>query len=197
MSQKIRIRVLRFLRKIHSLLGVIIFPLVLVVGLTGFYLNHSNLFYAFVGPQQIDETSFNNWPDIKPVTIASVAGLAKSIWPNAEITRIFRGDYHNRPSLNAETQKGTVIVSRDTGHYYVKTRYTRKTFDPDGTQLHSKTYWGTLFKGLHTRGWPSDRFGTLLSDLTSIALMVFALSGAIVWWVPRIRRLGRKTRPQT
>ncbi len=192
MRQATKFKLLGYLRKIHSLLGVIIFPLVLMAGFTGFYLNHSDTIFSIFVSQDLDETQFENWPNAVPATISSTTELTNSIWPNAKIDRVFREDYHNRPSIFVETSPGTLIVSRETGHYFVKTGFTRTTYAPDGSQLHKKFYWGTLFKWLHVRGWPSDRFGTLLSDITSIALMVFAISGAIVWWSPRIRRFRRK-----
>ncbi len=186
------IRTLGLLRKTHSLLGVFIFPLVLVAGFTGFYLNHSSSLFSFLASQKYDETQFSNWPDIVPTTVSSASALANKIWPKSEIIRLFRRDYHNRPSYFVETPDGTLIVSRETGHYFVKIGFTRTTYDPNGKLLNEKFYWGAMFKSLHVRGWPSDRFGTLLGDITSIALMLFAISGAIVWWTPRIRRFRRK-----
>ncbi|PHQ96057.1 MAG: hypothetical protein COB40_09305 [Marinosulfonomonas sp.] len=187
------IRTLGILRKTHSLLGVFIFPLVLVAGFTGFYLNHSSSLFSFLASQEYDESQFVTWSDVVPTTVTSASALANTIWPKSEITRLFRKDYHNRPSYFVETPDGTLIVSRETGHYFVKTGFTRTTYAPDGELINKKFYWGALFKSLHVRGWPSDRFGTLLGDITSIALMLFAISGAIVWWTPRIRRLRRKS----
>jgi len=183
---------LSVLRKTHSFLGVLIFPLVLVVGFTGFYLNHSNTLFSFIGASDYDESQFDLWPNPQEASVSSVKLLAGSVWPEFPITRIYTEIYHDRPSYFIDKDPGTIIVSRATGHYFVKSGFTRATFAPDGTRLDRKVYWGSVFKWLHTRGWLSDRFGTFLADITSIALMVFAISGAVIWWLPRYKKIRRK-----
>ena len=81
-----------------------------------------------------------------------------------------------------------------TGHYWVKTDFTRLTHAPDGTLLERKIYWEGIFKRLHVRGWLSGTFGTWIADITAAALVMFGLSGIVLFLVPRLRRRQNRRR---
>jgi uncharacterized iron-regulated membrane protein len=57
--------------------------------------------------------------------------------------------------------------------------------------LHSKIYWGAIFKGLHRAGWLGGGLGTWLADITSLAMVIFGMSGVVLGWAPRSRRISR------
>ncbi len=192
MKQSTKAKVLKLTRKLHAWMGIIVFPLIFIAGFTGFYLNHANTLFSFLKSEPYDETQFQNWPDKTIASIASSTEMANRLWPDTKIERITYDQYHDRPSYHVTTSQGLLIVSKETSHYFVKSSFRRYTYAPDGTLLHSKFYWGTLFKWLHVRGWPGELFGTLLTDISSIALILFALSGAILWWLPRFRKMQRK-----
>lgn len=192
MQQQTKAKIYAYLRKIHAWVGIFVFPLVLIVGFTGFYLNHSKTIFAFINATDFDESVFETMDGTAPANLQQAKVIALGVWPGFEVERITGDTYHDWPSYIVELAPGKVIVSRETGHYYTKTDFRRRTYAPDGTLLHSKFYWGSLFKWLHVRGWPGDRFGTLLSDITSVALIVFSLSGMFLWWMPRARKIKRR-----
>jgi uncharacterized iron-regulated membrane protein len=114
-----------------------------------------------------------------------------TIWPDEPVQKVAETVYHDRPSFEVTMLSGKVIVTRPTGHYFVKTANTRRTYAPDGELLHSKIYWGAMFKRLHRDGWLGGGLGTWLADITSISMVVFGLTGAFLWWLPRSRRVWR------
>jgi len=187
----------RALRTIHSWLGFVIMPWIIVIGLTGFYLNHSRLFVSLLNGGDYDEAQFDAWPDPKPVDQAAALVLAKSVWPGVTFRLSSTKVYHKRPVWYYKSGEKQVIVARATGHYWVKTYRTRQTFDPTGRLLHSKTYWGSIFKTLHARGWIDSTFGSWLADLTAGAMVVFGVSGMFLFVNPRLRRRrNRRARQQ-
>ena len=184
-------RVMRLFRTIHAWLGVFIFPWVIVIGATGFYLNHSRALEPALSGPGYKESRFDEWRVTEPVTEASARAVAESVWPDEPIDKVAEKDYHGRPSFEFTKASGLIVVTRPTGHYFVKTGLRRRTYAPDGQLLHSKIYWGSLFKGLHRRGWIGGGLGTWLADITSLAMIVFGMTGAVIWWTTRSRRLAR------
>lgn len=193
-SVRPRGRVVRLLRTVHGWIGIFVFPWIIVIGATGFYLNHPQTILSVLEGPKYAESRFDEWPVTEPVTEASARAVALGVWPDEPIEKVAQKDYHDRPSFEFRKDSGRIIVTRPTGHYFVKTRYSRRTYAPDGALLHSKTYWGAIFKGLHRAGWLGRSLGTWLADLTSLAMVVFGMTGVVVWWAPRSRRWLRAIR---
>lgn len=194
MQQATKAKLLKYLRSFHGWLGILILPWVLVAGLTGFYLNHARAINALILPPAFDESVFDDWPDPQEGTLTQALKLAAGNWTDEQVKTIEDKPYHNRPAIIVTKPSGQVIVSKPTGHYYIKTWLTRKTYTPDGQLLDRHIYWGSLFKMLHTRGWFSTAPGTWLADITSLALVGFALSGIFLWWMPRAKKIRRALR---
>jgi len=192
---------LRTCRSVHGWLGVLILPWVIVIGATGFYLNHSKMVLKLFGQQAFSESEFGKEKPPKPITVESARLLGQKVWPEEPIRGISHETYHGRPSFVIKKRQGRVILSIPTGHYYLKTRYTNRTFSPQGQLLHSKRYWGRIFKDLHVTGWLGRTFGTWPADLVSISMILFGLTGSLMWWVPRVRRFmrspGRRSLPNS
>jgi len=184
-------QIFRLFRTVHGWLGIFIFPWVIVIGATGFYLNHARAILPAIEGPNYDESRFDEWPVTTPVTLDTARMVAQSVWPEEEIAKVSEKTYHHRHSFEFKKASGQIIVTQPTGHYFVKTYFTRRTYAPDGTLLHSKVYWGSVFKKLHRAGWLGRSLGTWLADLTSLAMVVFGCSGIILWWVPRSRRILR------
>lgn len=190
-TAKPRGQVLRMLRTLHGWLGIFVLPWVVVIGASGFYLNHSRTILPWLEGGDYEESRFDEWPAAEPVPLATAQAVAARYWPDEPVPAAEEVNYHDRPAYQFRKHSGLVIVTRPTGHYFVKTRYTRRTFAPDGTLLHSKFYWGVFFKRLHETGWVDFSLGTWLADITSLAMVVFGLSGGVLWLAPRFRRLRR------
>lgn len=183
---------IRLLKILHGWLGIFVLPWVIIIGLTGIYLNHPVYFLGFFTPQIYDEAEFDAWPGPKPVDSEAAQRMAMSMYPDEKF--ILGGDniYHGRDAHVLSGNKVRVIVAAASGHYWVKTQFRRKTFAPDGTLLHSKVYWASVFKFLHVRGWLGSAFGTWLADITAGAMVVFGFSGIFLFLTPRLRRRRNK-----
>lgn len=87
-----------------------------MIGLTGFYLNHSKTILKLIEPAGYDESLFADWPNSVEATRESALALAETIWPNEEVTKFVSKAYHNRSSYIMDLRSGQVIVSRATEH---------------------------------------------------------------------------------
>ncbi len=139
-------RLLKTLRTLHSWLGIFVLPWVIVIGATGFYLNHARTLLDWLGPQEFSEIGFAAHRPAAPIDAEAARSLAAAFWPEQAIKSVQEGLYHGRASYLVKKTGGSIILSIPTGHYYQKSRYIRRTFAPDGTLLHSKVYWGAVFR---------------------------------------------------
>ncbi len=196
MKQATKAKVLKFFRITHGWSGVIVFPWIFLIGLTGLYLNHKTLVLDWIGPNEYDETQFAEWPTLN-MTEEQALAIANMYWPEEEIKSIKNKPYHGFNAFTFKKTSGRIIVTQDTGHYYVKSRLTRRTFAPDGSLLHTKIYWGSVFKSLHRQGWLGTLLGTWLADITAGAMVFFSLSGLWIFFAPRTKRIGRRLKRWT
>lgn len=179
------------IRTIHGWLGILVVPWVLIMGATGFYMNHTRMVLSVVQQAEFAESSFNELQPPAPITKDTARLLAQSHWPDQPILSVVKKKYHGWPSYFVKKTGELFILSIPTGHYYLKTRYSRRTYMPNGTLVHSKTYWGRVFKDLHATGWLGGFVGTLIADFVSIALVLFGVTGSVLWLTPRVRKLNR------
>ncbi len=176
----------------HSWLGVLVLPWLLVIGFTGFYLNHADLVLDVIGQRPFSEAGFDAVKPPRPITIDDAKKLSKRIWPDEPVKKVEVDTYHGRRSYIMEKRSGLIILSIPTGHYYVKDGWTRRTYAPDGRLLHTKVYWDGIFEELHETGWLGGGMGTWFADMVALAMMFFGLTGLILWATPRLRRLRRR-----
>lgn len=185
---------MRLLKTIHGWLGVIVLPWVVIIGLTGLFLNHERLVLGVLDGGGYDESLFDSWPEPRPMTPDSARALAESLYPGASLTQDADTSYHGRAAAIFDTGEAEVIVALKTGHYWIKTANSRVTHAPDGTVLETRTYWEGIFKRLHERGWLTGTFGTWLADITAASMVVFGISGIILFLMPRVRRWQNRRR---
>ena len=72
---------MRLLKTLHSWLGVIVLPWVLIIGLTGLYLNHERLVMGFLDRDGYDEDLFDTWPGAAPLGPDQARALAERLYP--------------------------------------------------------------------------------------------------------------------
>lgn len=185
---------MRLLKTVHGWLGVIVLPWVIIIGLTGLFLNHERLVMGWLESGGYDEAQFDAWPAARPVTVADAQALAQSLLPGENLVQSGDTRYHGREAAIFEASGTQVIVALQTGHYWVKTDLRRVTYAPDGTVLARKTYWEGIFKRLHVRGWLTSDFGTWAADITAAAMVVFGLTGIVLFLMPRLRRRQNRKR---
>lgn len=182
---------LKALRNLHGWLGFVLLPWIIVIGATGFYLNHARTILDWIEPAQFEESSLADWAGAGLVDGGAATEIAAQYWPQMPLPGATHVSYHGFAAYEFKGSGLRVIVAEETGHYYVKTDFTRTTFAPDGTQVHKKIYWSTLFKRIHTRGWFDSTFASWLADITAISMVLFGLTGLVLFWMPRVRRFRR------
>lgn len=185
-------RFLHLCRTFHGWLGVFIMPWVVVIGATGFYLNHAKVLRPLILQPHFSEAGFERLQPPAPITRDTARRLGERLWRDHPIRRITRKMYHGRRSYFIRKAPGNIILSISTGHYYLRTRYTRRTFSPQGQLLHTKWDWARAFKDLHRSGWMGGGLGTWLADIVAIAMMLFGITGVLMWSVPKLRRVREK-----
>lgn len=185
---------MRFLKTVHGWLGVIVLPWVILIGLTGLFLNHEGLVMGWLEGESYDEAQFDSWQGAQSVTVDLARTLAEGLFPGQELTLDSEKSYHGREVAMFNADAAQVIVALRTGHYWVKTDTARITHAPDGTVLETRTYWDGIFKRLHVRGWLSQTFGTWFADITAAAMVVFGLTGVVLFLLPRLRRRQNRLR---
>lgn len=179
---------MRILKALHGWLGVIVLPWVLIIGLTGLYLNHEGLVEDILAGDGYDEAAFDRWPTPHPMTPDAAQVFANGLFPGQDLTPQSDKTYHGRDVARFEQGSTEVIVALTTGHSWIKTDLQRVTYAPDGSVLDTRIFWGTVFKRLHVRGWLSRSFGTWFSDITAAAMVLFGLTGIVLFLMPRLRR---------
>lgn len=182
------------LRSIHAWIGIFVMPWIIMIGITGLYLNHAKAINSMLYRSAYDETRFDTSPTKREVDSALAHEISKIVWA-AEYSGIVKeGEYHKRAVFIFKEQDTKLIISKETAHYWVKSKFTRKTFDPNNQLLDTKIYWGTIFKYIHSDGWVGGGLGSWLADITAGAMVIFGMSGMILFSYPRIRRLRNSKR---
>ena len=182
---------LKFLRLVHGWLGALILPWIIIIGATGFYLNHSQMVLGWVNGADFNEEQLLTAPGAHLVNGEQAAAIAGTFWPGERLPDPEAVKYHDFVAYQFERPSGSVIVVRQSGHYYVKTKYSRRTFAPDGTLVDRERYWSRIFKEFHVRGWLGGAMGSLFADITAISMVLFGLTGIVLWWMPRSRKIRR------
>ncbi len=183
---------MRTFKSLHGWLGMLILPWIIMLGFTGFYLNHSKFVLSLLPSSSYDERQFDDWANPQAVDEREARNLAMRIFPLTHQRLSSTTRYHGRAVYMFKSDSGQVIVARDTGHYWVKTTFTRRTFDPMGRQLDKKIYWGRMFSRLHETGWINKSLGTWLVDIAAISLMIFGTTGLVLFLSPRFRRMKNR-----
>lgn len=185
-------KLLKLLRLVHSYLGLIALPWVIFFGVTGFYLNHPDIVLSAF-PYKSYEDVGNEFPLREiPLTAEQAAEIARDIWPNSKMQSIERGTYHGHDVITFIREAGRIIVAVDTGHFYTKSNIKNTLYTPSGKVAARKIYWRYVFGVFHRTGWLGWSLGTILADLTALALIIFGCSGLALWYIPKHKRLMRR-----
>lgn len=185
-------RFLRLCRTTHSWLGALVVPWVLIIGATGYYLNHEQFVLRSIGYTELSSADLFGLPEI-PITEAMASQIAASVWPDQPIQNSGPVKYRRRKAYAFKKNSGLIIFPGSTSsRYFVQTTLREKTYAMDGTLLHTQYNLKRIFKSLHERGWMGTRLGTWLADIVAIAMVFFSISGITMWSVPKVRRIRRR-----
>ncbi len=175
----------RLLKTLHSWLGVFILPWVIMAGLTGLYMNHEDLVLSVFPDGDVGEGQFLAGGTAQ--TEASARALAEAVF--GALGESTPRTYQGRDGVSFKADDGSdVVVDLETGHLWEVTRYVVTLYAPDGQVLARDQRWGRILSSLHRRGWVGTLLGTWLADITAGALMVFGMTGLVLFASPRVRR---------
>lgn len=179
---------MRLLRSIHAWIGILIMPWIILIGLTGLYLNHAKVINGVIYDSSFDEKRFDALLSEPAMDQNLARQIAEQVWGEEYQGDIAKGEYHKHAVFTLKANSAKLLVSRETGQYWIKTNFTRKTFDAGGQLRHTKIYWGRIFKRIHRDGWIGGGMGSWFADFAAGAMVIFGFSGMFLFLVPRIRR---------
>lgn len=182
----------RFLKTLHSWMGVVILPWVVIAGLTGLYMNHSRLVLSLLPAADVAADTLDSLAGGVAQTEESARALALASAPDAGLDLTGDDRFRKRAVFTFDGRGVDVMVDRATGYHWVQTRYVTVLRAPDGSRVDTDIRWSRVLSSLHTRGWIGSTLGSWLADITAGALAVFGLSGLYLFAAPRLRR--RKNR---
>jgi len=184
-------RLFRIVRTLHSWMGFIILPWIVLYGVTGFYLNHAKSINQWLVSTPYDESRFVVRPEMAWLSSNEAHQKASQIWPDESITGSKAIEYHGFDAIRFTKPSGQVIIAIKTGHFYKKTMLYRFTYDTSGALVDRKIYWSYLFHYFHEVGWIDNSFGVWFADITTISLVLFGVSGLILFVIPRHKKFIR------
>lgn len=179
----------RFLRSLHSWMGALILPWIVLAGFTGLYLNHRDVVKSVLPMRaEVSGAQFAADPEAHPVDRAAARRRAEAIVPDGPWRRAGSKRYKGRSVYRFGTEAGTVIVDRQTGGAWLRDRYMITAYAPDGERMARTLRWGRILRSIHERGFVGTALGRWLADITAGALVIFGLSGLVLFASPRFRR---------
>ncbi len=170
-------------RTTHRWVGIVVFPFVLFEGVSGIYLNHTDVFSVpFVQSSATVPNLAEPW-DIGEAEILAqtvLGGPVKEIKRKREGGRYY---YRLRADLR---QKRTIVLEPRSHTYWFATRYTASRYTKSGEIIEYRWRWKHIFADLHN-GVIVGGFGRLLSDLIGVCLILFVATGTTMWFLTRQR----------
>jgi hypothetical protein len=186
LSQKLRI--------LHRWMGLILFPWVIIYGLTGLYMNHGDLILSLFPSDHIEQVLVDDQPGLRGDAEKAKDWLRQQ--PFASISKSLKdGVYYGHPAwFIALKDNSEVVAFKNSAQYVVRAPYRRTLHAGDGSLLDSKIYWGRILSEFHKRGLVASPFGSFLADAFSIILISFGVSGLAVWGLPKLNRAINRAR---
>lgn len=182
------------LRVLHRWMGLILFPWVIIYGLTGLYMNHGDLILSLFPRDHIEEMLVDDQPGFRGDSERVKEWLRRQ--PYAQISKsLTEGVYYGHPAWFIALRDNTEVVAfKNSTQYVMRAPYQRTLYASDGSRLISKFYWGRILSEFHKRGLVASPFGSLLADAFSIILISFGVSGLAVWGLPKLNRVINRIR---
>jgi uncharacterized iron-regulated membrane protein len=177
----------------HSWGGLLVSAFLVVVGLTGFLLNHKKTFLeaapAPSSPQMRNALRTTTRPDSLPMSFDRALILARSYYGDVPLEKVELKNEAGVLVFKVAPGAGREVrIDAQTGA--MTSKYGMSLDRKDSSQWN----WAKLVEDLHT-GKLFGLTGVLLADLTALALIALTGTGIVLWALPRLRRKhGRDSR---
>lgn len=199
--------ILRKLREWHVWLGVVLSAFIVLVCLTGIYMNHKDLFQGNKKHHPTVATQ-NRHPERQPLLTPqtqlgsipvgfeqAMALAAGYLGENAILEKVELKNEHGTLVYKIKTDKYAgpdqeLIINAYNGAEITlqnRDRYTTVYTDDRGSEAVAYD-WGKIIEHLHSGRLFGDTCGRLLIDFTSLVIIVLTISGVYLWWVPIHRK---------
>lgn len=129
--------------------------------------------------------------DLTTHSVSFVQALvrARELWGDIPIKHVHLSDERGTLIYKIKTyeEDREIQVNASTGVLTEKTGYTQNTQAHGGAEMKRDINWGKVMKDLHT-GKVGGELGKLLTDFTSVSIIVLTLTGMYLWVVPKWRK---------
>lgn len=185
------------LRTVHRWMGLLLFPWVIIYGITGLYMNHGDLVLSMFPRDHMQEKLTDDRPGFRSDIESVKDWLSRQ--PYAQIsTGLKDGNYYGKPAWFITLRDDDEVVAfKNSAQHVFRAPYHRTLYREDGTRLDTRVYWGRILSDFHKRGFVASPFGSLLADAFSIILIAFGASGLAVWGLPKLNRMILRSRAGT
>ncbi|MBI2883879.1 MAG: PepSY domain-containing protein [Candidatus Methylomirabilis oxyfera] len=190
-------------REWHIWLGVALSLFIVIVSVTGIYLNHewSKLFKgesrnkpmaaAPHEPNPVTGGLLATSSDLTthPLSFAQALARARELWGDVPIQHVHLNDEHGTLiyKIKGHEEDREIQLNASTGALTEKNGYKQNTQAHAGAEMKRGINWGKVMKDLHT-GKVGGEAGTLLIDFTSVIIIALTLTGMYLWVVPKWRK---------
>lgn len=191
------------LREWHIWLGVGLSLFIIIVCVSGIYLNHewSNLFEGERQNQVLHAAPNKRNPvaggllttssdlTLHAVSFAQALARTREIWGHVPIKHIHLNDERGTLiyKIKAQGEEREVVINAITGALTEKNGYRQNAQPQPRAELRRGINWNKAFKDLHT-GNLGGQTGKLLIDFTSLIIIGLTVTGIYLWVVPRWRK---------
>lgn len=181
-------RVARWCRSYHKWLGLLLFPWVIIYGVTGFYMNHPALVLSVFPADRLDEKIVEDAVGrfAQPEQLRAWL-LAQSHADNLRAIREEMYHGHNAWIVTLRDEREIILFKNSTQHIE-KSVYSRILLAQDSEVLDRRIYWRRILEEFHKRGLVASPWGPLLADVFAAILVMFGISGILTWTLPRLAR---------
>jgi hypothetical protein len=185
-------RMLIKFREWHIWLGIGLSLFIVIICVTGVYLNHDKFFKgkrAKTKPEGSGTLTTTTDLTAQPISFAQALARARAAWGDIPIKHVHLNDEGGTLvyKIKAHAQDREILVNASTGALLEKNGYQHNTQAHSGAAMKSGINWGKVMKDLHT-GQLGGEGGKLLVDFTSVIIIGLTLTGIYLWGVPKWRK---------
>ncbi|MBI2227656.1 MAG: PepSY domain-containing protein [Deltaproteobacteria bacterium] len=190
-------------REWHIWLGVALSLFIVIVCVTGIYLNHEWLKLFKAEPHSKPVTVASHKPEpaeagllttstdfmTQPISFAQALARAREIWGDVPIRHVHLNDERGTLiyKIKAQGEDREVFINAVTGALTEKNGYKQNIQDHPQADLKRGVNWNKVMKDLHT-GKLGGETGKLLIDFTSLIIVGLTVTGIYLWLVPKWRK---------